>query len=199
MNAASFFLDALPPALAHALLPGGERRDELLAAGALAARLAGEGGAPELAELARELRLAAFETEPLDGVLAAAVTSDFAGFPGSAGSADSADPAGTAVFSAAYAKAARTLAQAVAGRFTPPGEDRYLARLLSKDEPGKLAAYAMDKAAKALGSLSLLPAKPTAPTGVVPPNPPTREGQAALNAVPEPKAGAPSPTPPSAD
>mgnify|MGYP000989385076 CR=1 FL=1 len=153
MNAASFFLDALPPALAHALLPGGERRDELLAAGALAARLAGEGGAPELAELARELRLAAFETEPLDGVLAAAVTSDFAGFPGSAGSADSADPAGTAVFSAAYAKAARTLAQAVAGRFTPPGEDRYLARLLSKDEPGKLAAYAMDKAAKAPDNL----------------------------------------------
>lgn len=69
---------------------------------------------------------------------------------------------------------------------------------------GSLVLLAADgKTVKTLGTLSLLPAPSKAASvatpSTVPPNPPTREGQAAVNAVPEPKPAPPTPTPPAAD
>lgn len=54
-------------------------------------------------------------------------------------------------------------------------------------------------AAKVLGRLGLGARAPANGAGPVPPNPPTREGQAALDAVPEPKPALPTPAPPKAD
>jgi len=126
MSACPHPFKSLPAALRHALLPGGERRDELVFASNTAARAAAgaQGGAREaLVRLGRETLLAAWEAEPLDGALAAAAIETAPG-------------------------EVRELLQAVAQGFRPPAEDRYLARLFARGETEKLLAYLSDKAAR---------------------------------------------------
>jgi glycosyltransferase involved in cell wall biosynthesis len=113
----------VPEPLRRILVAGGDGRPELERAAALAESLSRQTPAGNaLAGLARDLRLAAFEAEPLDGAGAAAVLALDAGRP-------FLDPA------------RRGLARAVAAMDSPPSDPRYLVRLFTRREHDKTTAY----------------------------------------------------------
>ncbi len=120
---------AVPEPLMRALLAGGDGRPELVRAAELAKAMpcgqeAGQGAARRdgLDGLARSLRLAAWEAEPLDGGLAAAVLALEAAGP--------------------FLDEARRLAlHAVAVRDVPPTDPRYLVRLLERREHDRTLAF----------------------------------------------------------
>jgi GT2 family glycosyltransferase len=114
---------SVPDPLARALLAGGDGRGDLArAADAVQAMANGSEAAPGLAALARELRLAAFEADPLDGAAAAAVLASEAEHP--------------------FLDAPRlALARAAADRDAPPADARYFIRLLERRDHGKTMAF----------------------------------------------------------
>ncbi|MFZ5812407.1 MAG: glycosyltransferase family 2 protein [Thermodesulfobacteriota bacterium] len=120
----------VPDALRRVLIAGGDGRLELEKAATLAESLSRESAAPpahasarnDLSRLARNLRLAAFEAEPLDGRGAAAVLALDAERP-------------------FLDQPRRDLARAVAAMDVPPSDSRYLVRLLNRREHDKTLAY----------------------------------------------------------
>ncbi len=113
----------VPDALRRILIAGGEGRPELEKAATLAELLARqESAGPDLARLARDLRLAAFEAEPLDSRGAAAVLALDAERP-------------------FLDQPRRDLARTVAAMDAPPSDTRYLVRLLKRREHDKTLAF----------------------------------------------------------
>jgi GT2 family glycosyltransferase len=110
----------LPQALARALLAGGDGRPECeRAAGLAESPVQGPGDeARDMAVLARDLRQAAFEADPLDAAPAAAVLA-----------LDEAAPFLDAP--------RRALARLTAAQDAPPADRRYLTRLLERREHAK--------------------------------------------------------------
>ncbi|QLA16763.1 glycosyltransferase family 2 protein [Desulfolutivibrio sulfoxidireducens] len=120
----------VPETLRRVLIAGGDGRPELERAAALAESLARESASPgerapagdDLARLARDLRLAVFEADPLDGRGAGAVLA-----------LDAVTPF--------LDRPRRELARAVSALDAPPADTRYLVRLLERREHDKTLAY----------------------------------------------------------